>query len=51
MRILNESAQLLFFLDLKYILDEMGSRIDDLEKNISDLMHQAGIDDEPATKK
>ena len=25
-------------------VDEMGSRIDDLEKSISDLMEQAGID-------
>jgi len=32
------------FLDLK-VLDEMGNRIDDLEKNIADLMTQAGVDD------
>ena len=25
-------------------IDEMGSRVDDLEKSISDLMQQAGID-------
>lgn len=25
-------------------IDEMGSRIDDLEKNISDLMTQAGVE-------
>jgi heat shock factor-binding protein 1 len=25
-------------------IDEMGNRIDDLEKSISDLMEQAGID-------
>jgi len=27
------------------ILDEMSTRIDDLEKNISDLMTQAGVDE------
>ena len=27
------------------VLDEMGTRIDDLEKNIADLMTQAGVDD------
>ncbi|KYM88322.1 Heat shock factor-binding protein 1 [Trachymyrmex septentrionalis] len=26
------------------ILDEMGNRIDDLEKNIADLMTQAGVE-------
>jgi len=25
-------------------IDEMGNRIDDLEKSISDLMQQAGVD-------
>ena len=27
-------------------IDEMGSRIDDLEKSIGDIMQQAGIEDE-----
>ena len=27
-------------------IDEMGSRIDDLEKSIADLMEQAGVDEE-----
>lgn len=27
------------------VLDEMGNRIDDLEKNIADLMTQAGVED------
>jgi heat shock factor-binding protein 1 len=26
------------------LLDEMGNRIDDLEKNIADLMTQAGVE-------
>ena len=26
-------------------IDEMGNRIDDLEKNIADLMTQAGVED------
>eukprot|EP01036_Dinobryon_divergens_P034094 gene34094-44051_t len=29
-------------------IDEMGNRIDDLEKSISDLMQQAGIDGKAA---
>lgn len=29
-----------------YILDEMGKRVDDLEKNISDLMQQVDAKDE-----
>ena len=33
-----------YFLDLD-ALDEMGIRIDDLEKNIADLMTQAGVED------
>lgn len=33
----------MFILNLR-TLDEMGTRIDDLEKNISDLMTQAGVD-------
>ncbi|KAL8590610.1 hypothetical protein ACOMHN_011046 [Nucella lapillus] len=28
-----------------WALDDMGGRIDDLEKNIADLMTQAGVDD------
>ena len=31
------------------VLDEMGTRIDDLEKNIADLMTQAGVDDKWST--
>ena len=27
-------------------IDDMGSRIDDLEKNISELLAQAGVDEE-----
>ncbi|KAF7401232.1 hypothetical protein HZH68_007052 [Vespula germanica] len=27
-----------------FFLDEMGNRIDDLEKNIADLMTQAGVE-------
>jgi hypothetical protein len=34
----------MFFLN-HFLLDDMGSRIDDLEKNIADLMTQAGVDD------
>lgn len=29
-------------------IDEMGNRIDDLEKSIADLMQQAGIDTKAA---
>ncbi len=29
------------------ILDEMGNRIDDLEKNIADLVTQSGIEGPP----
>lgn len=31
-------------------IDEMGSRIDDLEKNVSELMTQAGMEDQAAPK-
>lgn len=31
-------------------LEEMGTRIDDLEKNVADLMTQAGIEDKNKTK-
>ena len=30
---------------LTNLLDDMGTRIDDLEKNIADLMTQAGVND------
>ncbi|KAK6491596.1 heat shock factor-binding protein 1-like [Huso huso] len=33
----------LFFFNI--LLDEMGTRIDDLEKNVSDLMTLAGMDE------
>ncbi|CEM21092.1 unnamed protein product [Vitrella brassicaformis CCMP3155] len=29
-------------------IDDMGSRIDDLEKSISELMEQAGVDEQPS---
>ena len=32
-------------LSLTFLLDDMGTRIDDLEKNIADLMTQAGVND------
>ncbi|XP_055075115.1 heat shock factor-binding protein 1-like protein 1 [Misgurnus anguillicaudatus] len=31
-------------------MDEMGTRIDDLEKNVADLMTQAGMEDHNQTK-
>ncbi|CAL1584363.1 unnamed protein product [Knipowitschia caucasica] len=31
-------------------MDEMGSRIDGLEKNVSELMTQAGMDDQTESK-
>lgn len=37
------SVQYVVNLD-RYTLDEMGNRIDDLEKNISDLMTTAGVE-------
>lgn len=33
------------YISLTHILDEMGNRIDDLEKNIADLMTQAGVEE------
>jgi heat shock factor-binding protein 1 len=33
---------------LENIVDEMGSRIDDLEKSISELMAQTGIEEDEA---
>lgn len=33
----------------QYVLDEMSTRIDDLEKNIADLMTQAGVEEIEAT--
>ncbi|EED90281.1 predicted protein [Thalassiosira pseudonana CCMP1335] len=30
-------------------IDDMGSKIDDLEKNISELMEQAGVESPPTT--
>ncbi|KAK1173373.1 heat shock factor-binding protein 1-like [Acipenser oxyrinchus oxyrinchus] len=38
----NETVKLFFF---NILLDEMGTRIDDLEKNVSDLMTLAGMDE------
>uniref|UniRef100_A0A8C6WNC2 Heat shock factor binding protein 1 n=1 Tax=Neogobius melanostomus TaxID=47308 RepID=A0A8C6WNC2_9GOBI len=35
---------------LTVTLDEMGSRIDDLEKNVSELMTQAGMDKQSEAK-
>ena len=34
----------MYLLD-KSVLDDMGNRIDDLEKNIADLMTQAGVEE------
>uniref|UniRef100_A0AAQ4S742 Uncharacterized protein n=1 Tax=Gasterosteus aculeatus aculeatus TaxID=481459 RepID=A0AAQ4S742_GASAC len=31
-------------------LDEMGTRIDDLENNVSELMTQAGVEEQAASK-
>ena len=31
-------------------IDDMGSRIDDLEKHVGDMMQQAGVDDEHLPK-
>uniref|UniRef100_A0A8C7MNQ4 Heat shock factor-binding protein 1 n=1 Tax=Oncorhynchus kisutch TaxID=8019 RepID=A0A8C7MNQ4_ONCKI len=31
-------------------LDDMGTRIDDLEKNVADLMTQAGMDEQQTPK-
>lgn len=31
-------------------LDEMGARIDDLEKNVAELMTQAGMEEQAASK-
>jgi len=30
-------------------IDEMGTRIDDLERSINDLMEQAGVEPDPIT--
>ncbi|KAM8841261.1 uncharacterized protein AB9W97_001647 [Spinachia spinachia] len=37
-------------LESKNILHEMGTRIDDLENNVSELMTQAGVEEQAATK-
>uniref|UniRef100_A0A8C7SQU8 Uncharacterized protein n=1 Tax=Oncorhynchus mykiss TaxID=8022 RepID=A0A8C7SQU8_ONCMY len=39
------SKKLLFVLPLTNPLDEVGIRIDDLEKNVTDLMTQAGLEE------
>ncbi|XP_013997799.1 heat shock factor-binding protein 1-like protein 1 [Salmo salar] len=31
-------------------MDDMGTRIDDLEKNVADLMTQAGMDEQQTSK-
>ena len=31
-------------------IDEMGTRIDDLERSVNDLMDEAGLDDQPPAK-
>ncbi|KAK6623000.1 hypothetical protein RUM43_008852 [Polyplax serrata] len=45
---MQELTQYKFHVNLIFLnensLDEMGNRIDDLEKNIADLMTQAGVD-------
>lgn len=30
-------------------MDEMSNRLDDLEKNVGELMNQAGVEDPPLT--
>lgn len=42
------SCDFIMFLNL-FPLDEMSTRIDDLEKNIADLMTQAGVEEIEAT--
>ena len=36
-----------FFLNHHFVLDEMGNRIDDLERNIADLVTQSGLEGPP----
>lgn len=33
-----------------FTLDEMGTRIDDLEKNVAELMTQAGMEEQAVSK-
>lgn len=39
-----------FFFSLVFALDEMGTRIDDLEKNVVELMTQAGMEEQASSK-
>ncbi|KAK6490920.1 heat shock factor-binding protein 1-like, partial [Huso huso] len=43
--VINNSSKTVKIFFFNIILDEMGTRIDDLEKNVSDLMTLAGIDE------
>ncbi|KAK9527186.1 hypothetical protein VZT92_015843 [Zoarces viviparus] len=46
-----ESKNILFFwFSFTPTLDEMGTRIDGLENNVSDLMTQAGMEEQAASK-
>lgn len=38
------------FFSLVFALDEMGTRIDDLEKNVVELMTQAGMEEQASAK-
>uniref|UniRef100_A0A672H349 Heat shock factor binding protein 1b n=1 Tax=Salarias fasciatus TaxID=181472 RepID=A0A672H349_SALFA len=45
------SEQLEQFIFLNPALDQMGTRIDDLQKNVSELMTQAGMDEAQSASK
>ena len=45
-----QPVQLLADLSLTLELGEMGTRIDDLEKNVAELMTQAGMEEQAASK-
>uniref|UniRef100_A0A672HGR9 Heat shock factor binding protein 1b n=1 Tax=Salarias fasciatus TaxID=181472 RepID=A0A672HGR9_SALFA len=45
------SEQLEQFIFLNPALDQMGMRIDDLQKNVSELMTQAGMDEAQSASK
>lgn len=44
----NRWLRVLFLLLLIFLVDEMSRRVDDLERNVSDLMTHAPADDLPA---
>uniref|UniRef100_A0A8D3BG19 Heat shock factor-binding protein 1-like n=1 Tax=Scophthalmus maximus TaxID=52904 RepID=A0A8D3BG19_SCOMX len=39
-----------FFFSFIFTLSEMGTRIEDLEKNVAELMTQAGIEEQAGSK-